>query len=140
MALGWPQSFPLPSFALWQVAHKQGMGEMLHLVDFDQLKIENVQYMQRIAAKNQELLALKKDATDTVQVRVLKASRDETGLDKLALLLANHLFHHQAAIPGPLAVGYRAQGEAGGPHPEWNAAAQHDSAAGGRSLQLPSGV
>lgn len=57
-------------FTLWQVAHKQGMGEMLHLVDFDQLKIENVQYMQRIGAKNQELLALKRDATEIVQVCV----------------------------------------------------------------------
>lgn len=54
-----------------QLAHKEEMGEVLHLVDFDQLKIENQQYMERIAAKNQELLQLKLSAGHAVQVRAV---------------------------------------------------------------------
>jgi hypothetical protein len=41
---------------------------VLHLVDFDQLKIENQQYLERIDAKNRELLQLKLSTGRTVQV------------------------------------------------------------------------
>lgn len=51
-----------------QLAHKEEMGEVLHLVDFDQLKIENQQYLERIDAKNRELLQLKLSTGRTVQV------------------------------------------------------------------------
>jgi capsid portal protein len=51
-----------------QLAHKEEMGEVLHLVDFDQLKIENQQYMERIDAKNKELLQLKLSTSRAVQV------------------------------------------------------------------------
>lgn len=51
-----------------QVAHKEEMGEVLHLVDFDQLKIENQQYFERIDAKNKELLQLKLSTGKTVQL------------------------------------------------------------------------
>lgn len=51
-----------------QLAHKEEMGEVLHLVDFDQLKIENQQYLERIDAKNKELLQLKLSTGRTVQV------------------------------------------------------------------------
>ena len=44
-------------------------GEVLHLVDFDQLKIENQQYMERIDGKNKELLQLKLSTSRAVQVR-----------------------------------------------------------------------
>lgn len=47
------------------------MGEVLHLVDFDQLKIENQQYMERIDAKNKELLQLKLSTGKTVQVSIM---------------------------------------------------------------------
>lgn len=50
-----------------QLAHKEKMGEVLHLVDFDQLKIENHQYMETIDAKNKELLQLKLASGKTVQ-------------------------------------------------------------------------
>jgi hypothetical protein len=43
--------------------------QVLHLVDFDQLKIENQQYLERIDAKNRELLQLKLSTGRTVQVR-----------------------------------------------------------------------
>eukprot|EP00878_Enallax_costatus_P042525 GHUV01049914.1.p1 GENE.GHUV01049914.1~~GHUV01049914.1.p1 ORF type:complete len:303 (+),score=107.89 GHUV01049914.1:66-974(+) len=51
-----------------QLEHKEEMGEVLHLVDFDQLKIENQQYLERIDAKNKELLQLKLSTGKTVQV------------------------------------------------------------------------
>lgn len=35
------------------------MGEVLHEVDFEQLKIENAQFLEIIDNKNQELLRLK---------------------------------------------------------------------------------
>jgi hypothetical protein len=44
------------------------MGEVLHLVDFDQLKIENQQYMEKIEERNNELLKLKLSTSHTVQV------------------------------------------------------------------------
>ena len=52
-----------------QLAHKEEMGEVLHLVDFDQLKIENQQHMETINGKNRELLRLKLSTGRTVQVR-----------------------------------------------------------------------
>eukprot|EP00775_Hariotina_reticulata_P003207 gene3207-3484_t len=51
-----------------QLVHKEEMGEVLHMVDFDQLKIENQQYLERIDAKNKELLQLKLSTGRTVQV------------------------------------------------------------------------
>jgi predicted nucleic acid-binding Zn-ribbon protein len=51
-----------------QLAHKAEMGEMLHLVDFEQLQIENQQHMEMIDAKNKELLQLKLTTGKTVQV------------------------------------------------------------------------
>lgn len=51
-----------------QLAHKEEMGEVLHLVDFDQLKIENQQYMEKIEERNIELLKLKLSTSRTVQV------------------------------------------------------------------------
>ena len=50
------------------LAHKEEMGEVLHLVDFDQLKIENQQYLEKIEERNQDLLRLKLSTSRTVQV------------------------------------------------------------------------
>lgn len=44
------------------------MGEILHEVDFQQLKIENQQYIEKIDEKNQELLRLKLMAGNVQQV------------------------------------------------------------------------
>jgi len=44
------------------------MGEVLHEVDFSQLKIENQQYIEKIDERNQELLRLKMMAGSTLQV------------------------------------------------------------------------
>ncbi|XP_031565323.1 coiled-coil domain-containing protein 113-like [Actinia tenebrosa] len=42
-----------------QLKQKEEMGEVLHEVDFNQLKIENQQYLEKIDEKNQDLLRLK---------------------------------------------------------------------------------
>nr|KAG5703440.1 hypothetical protein BaRGS_022489 [Batillaria attramentaria] len=49
-------------------ARKEEMGEVLHEVDFNQLKIENQQYLERIDERNQDLLRLKLMAGNTLQV------------------------------------------------------------------------
>lgn len=49
-------------------AHFTAASQVLHLVDFDQLKIENQQYMERIEERNNELLKLKLSTSRTVQV------------------------------------------------------------------------
>jgi len=51
-----------------QLKQKEEMGEVLHEVDFNQLKIENSQYLEKIDEKNQELLGLKSKATNVLQV------------------------------------------------------------------------
>jgi len=51
-----------------QLAHKEEMGEVLHLVDFEQLKIESQQHLETIDAKNKDLLGLKLSTGKTVQV------------------------------------------------------------------------
>ena len=42
------------------------MGEVLHEVDFNQLKIENQQYLEKIEEKNADLLQLKQIAANTL--------------------------------------------------------------------------
>ncbi|KAI8773473.1 coiled-coil domain-containing protein 113, partial [Biomphalaria glabrata] len=47
---------------------KEEMGEVLNEVDFNQLKIENQQYLEKIDERNQDLLRLKLMAGNTLQV------------------------------------------------------------------------
>ena len=61
------------------------MGEILHEVDYQQLKIENAQHLEKIDEKNQELLRLKLIAANSLQVlthfRVrFKFETDDTNL------------------------------------------------------------
>ena len=51
-----------------QLHQKEDMGEVLHVVDFDQLKIENQQYLDKIEERNSELLRLKTTTGKAVQV------------------------------------------------------------------------
>lgn len=44
------------------------MGEALHEVDFQQLKIENAQFLERIDERNRDLLQLKLTAGNTLQI------------------------------------------------------------------------
>ncbi len=43
----------------------------LHLIDFEQLKIENQSLNEKIEERNEELLKLRKKTTSTVQVGVM---------------------------------------------------------------------
>ncbi|XP_040265935.1 coiled-coil domain-containing protein 113 isoform X1 [Bufo bufo] len=51
-----------------QLKQKEEMGEVLNEVDFQQLKIENTQFLERIDERNQDLLQLKLTTGDTLQV------------------------------------------------------------------------
>lgn len=51
-----------------QLKQKEEMGEVLHEVDFNQLKIENQQYLEKIDERNQDLLRLKLMAGNVLQV------------------------------------------------------------------------
>lgn len=53
-----------------RVDQKEAMSDALHVVDFDQLKIENQQYLERIEEKNAELLQVKVTTGRTVQARL----------------------------------------------------------------------
>ncbi|KAI9144150.1 hypothetical protein BKA69DRAFT_1025746 [Paraphysoderma sedebokerense] len=47
---------------------KEELAEGLHLIDFEQLKIENQTYNEKIEERNEELLKLRKKITNIVQV------------------------------------------------------------------------
>ncbi|XP_068115525.1 cilia- and flagella-associated protein 263 isoform X1 [Hyperolius riggenbachi] len=51
-----------------QLKQKEEMGEVLNEVDFQQLKIENAQFLERIDERNQDLLQLKLTTGETLQV------------------------------------------------------------------------
>lgn len=50
-----------------QMKQREDIGDAFHTIDFDQLKIENHQFNERIEQKNQELVDLKGTTTRTVQ-------------------------------------------------------------------------
>ena len=52
-----------------QLKAKEELAEGLHLIDFEQLKIENQTYNEKIEERNEELLKLRKKITSTVQVQ-----------------------------------------------------------------------
>mmetsp|Transcript_32019 Transcript_32019/g.80168 ORF Transcript_32019/g.80168 Transcript_32019/m.80168 type:complete len:376 (+) Transcript_32019:159-1286(+) len=51
-----------------QLHQKEEMGEVLHVIDFDQLKIENQQYLEKIEERNNELLRMKLSTGRTIQM------------------------------------------------------------------------
>lgn len=51
-----------------QLKQKEELAEGLHLIDFEQLKIENQTYNEKIEERNEELMKLRKKITSTVQV------------------------------------------------------------------------
>lgn len=52
-----------------QIRSKETLDEGLHLIDFEQLKIENTNLNEKIEERNEDLAKLKKKITSTVQVR-----------------------------------------------------------------------
>ncbi|XP_006148513.1 coiled-coil domain-containing protein 113 isoform X1 [Tupaia chinensis] len=81
---------------LLQLRQKEEVGEALHDVDFQQLKIENAQFLETIEAKNQDLIQLKLASGNTLQVlnaykgRLHRAMEMHVNLDK-EILLRNEL-------------------------------------------------
>ncbi|XP_062032414.1 coiled-coil domain-containing protein 113 isoform X4 [Lepus europaeus] len=53
---------------LLQLKQKEEVGEALHNVDFQQLKIENAQFLETVEARNQELIRLKMASGNTLQM------------------------------------------------------------------------
>jgi hypothetical protein len=51
-----------------QLKQKEETGDGLHVIDFEQLRIENAQYQAKIEERNQELLKLKTIAGHTIQI------------------------------------------------------------------------
>ncbi|XP_077607498.1 cilia- and flagella-associated protein 263 [Crocuta crocuta] len=81
---------------LLQLRQKEEVGEALHDVDFQQLKIENAQFLETIEAKNQELIQLKLACGNTLQIlnayksKLQRAMETSVRLDK-EILLRNEL-------------------------------------------------
>ncbi|KAL2762355.1 coiled-coil domain-containing protein 113 isoform 2 [Daubentonia madagascariensis] len=81
---------------LLQLRQKEEVGEALHDVDFQQLKIENAQFLETIEGRNQELIQLKLASGNTLQVlntyksRLHRAMEMHINLDK-EILLRNEL-------------------------------------------------
>ena len=50
-----------------QLKQKEEIGEALHAIDYDELQIENKQYLAKIDERNSELLKLKISAGNTIQ-------------------------------------------------------------------------
>lgn len=76
----------------------------LHLIDFEQLKIENQTVNEKIEERNEELLKLRKKNTTTVQVRTRTIIAYSQGVDVIAFKskVCNHCLvcspHCTAAI------------------------------------------
>ncbi|KAM9191611.1 cilia- and flagella-associated protein 263 [Dugong dugon] len=66
---------------LSQLRQKEEVGDALHEVDFQQLKIENAQFLETIEAKNQELIQLKLASGNTLQILNMYKSRLHQGLE-----------------------------------------------------------
>jgi Domain of unknown function (DUF4201) len=55
----------------WSLTLQGEASGALHVVDFDQLKIENQQHLERLDARNRELLRVKATTGSSVQARCL---------------------------------------------------------------------
>ena len=78
------------------------MGEILHEVDFNQLKIENKQYIEKIDERNQDLLRLKLMAGNTLQVlNTYKVSMHDHLEVVNPNLQSGHHFIHTSSVTLP---------------------------------------
>lgn len=94
---------------LSQQKQKEEMGEALHEVDFEQLKIENAQFLEIIDGKNHELLRLKLTAGRVTQTSTalkvfsspnlpLYFQRKLTQLSQESILLQNEIKNHEEMV------------------------------------------
>ena len=80
-----------------QLKQREDMGEVLAPIDFDQLKIENQQFLERIEQKNKELVKLKLTTGNTVQTmntlteKLNRYTQEQAVLKKEIALKQGHL-------------------------------------------------
>ncbi|XP_055220393.1 cilia- and flagella-associated protein 263 isoform X2 [Gorilla gorilla gorilla] len=79
---------------LLQLRQKEEVSEALHDVDFQQLKIENAQFLETIEARNQELTQLKLSSGNTLQV--LNAYKDRAKAEAVNKRLRKQLAEFRA--------------------------------------------
>ncbi|XP_057349537.1 coiled-coil domain-containing protein 113 isoform X3 [Manis pentadactyla] len=79
---------------LLQLRQKEEVGEALHEVDFQQLQIENAQFLDTIEARNQELIRLKLVSGNTLQV--LNTYKDQAKAEALNKKLRKQLAEFRA--------------------------------------------
>ncbi|XP_075392823.1 cilia- and flagella-associated protein 263 [Tenrec ecaudatus] len=86
---------------LLQLRQKEEVGEALHDVDFQQLKIENAQFLEAIEGKNQEMIMLKLTTGNTLQIlnmykgKLHQALEMSSSLDR-EMVLRNELMDKMA--------------------------------------------
>ncbi|XP_061243350.1 coiled-coil domain-containing protein 113 isoform X1 [Bos javanicus] len=77
---------------LLQLRQKEEVGEALHDVDFQQLKIENAQFLETIEARNQELIQMKLASGNTLQI--LNAYKRSSLLKTSRVVILQSKLHH----------------------------------------------
>ena len=76
-----------------RAAQKEATSGALHVVDFDQLKIENQQHLERVEEKNCELLRAKANTGSSVHVSTVVYC---AGLNMTAIAPESH--QHRAVV------------------------------------------
>jgi DNA repair exonuclease SbcCD ATPase subunit len=84
---------------------KEELAEGLHLIDFEQLKIENQSLNEKIEERNEELLKLRKKTTTTVQILTHVREKLQVGL----LPVLNAVLARQAVCQEQVPAGCMAQ-------------------------------
>ena len=79
-----------------ELKSREEFGDGLHMIDFEQLKIENQTYNEKIEERNEELMKLKKKLNNTVQIlshvkEKLKFVNDENEKEKVNLSVNDEL-------------------------------------------------
>uniref|UniRef100_A0A803SLN7 Reverse transcriptase domain-containing protein n=1 Tax=Anolis carolinensis TaxID=28377 RepID=A0A803SLN7_ANOCA len=81
-----------------QLKQKEELGEALHEVDFQQLKIENAQFLEKIDERNQELLQLKMMVASTLQVLNFHRVRAKSIFPSLLCLCIYHISFYKVML------------------------------------------
>ncbi|XP_044290126.1 coiled-coil domain-containing protein 113 [Varanus komodoensis] len=73
-----------------QLKQKEELGEALHEVDFQQLKIENAQFLEKIDERNQDLLQLKLTVGSALQILNFYKKKLQNATAMATLLVKDH--------------------------------------------------
>ena len=108
-----PSFKSIETIALLAICQLKLRLQVLHEVDFKQMRIENNQYLEKIEERNQELLKLKHSSGNTLQVRNrhLPFIRPLTGHYHLstfnqAFIRLDYIIHNSIEIPPSLILGF----------------------------------